>query len=271
MFTWVWLYLQKAIGYSWFARATEEMKQMRLALSLLLVVWSASVACTTPRSSTDPKGSANATVVSPEPVSTSGDTYWIVSVTLLNGGVEYSDVLQLPTDDTESVAAAVNAWGRGHGRMTNEKSIYPFTNSTDAQKWRSAKGSILRLDDLTRDDLIPRLCVGQQTATATDYWVIAVNNDIDRKYYVSSPLLLPEHSDKAISSAVSNWITGTGGRGLSVDDANTRKFANLGEAESFVSKSGMEHLDLTVQTLNKYLCANQPDESQPTPRPRPEH
>ena len=243
---------------------------MREILFLLVVLAFASSGCSTTGPTMARSGAAvnSATpVISPTPPR---DTYWIVSAATLIGTPYYSDVLQLPTDDKESVAAAVNAWGRGHGRMTGVESVYPFTSLDEAQKFRSEKGDVLHLD-VTSDDLIPRLCVVGPQARATDYWVISVKNDISRMHYISAPMLLPPHSEQAVSRAIFDWIMGTGGRGLSRDPANTRKFANIGDAEAFISKSGWEHLQLTAEMLNKYLCANQPDESQPTPKSQSRH
>jgi hypothetical protein len=252
---------------------------MRLILFLLIVFALVSSGCTTTGPAMAPSGAAvnsETPVISP---TQPGETYWIVSTSTLIGTPYYSGVLLHPTDDKETVAAAVNAWGRDHGQRTGVESVYPFSSSEEAQKFRSEKGGVdLKI---ARDDLIPRLCVGQSMASATDYWVISVEkteypvmspvDKVTKTNYISGPILLPPHSDKAVSRAVSNWIMGTGGRGLSNDDANTRKFAYLGDAEAFISKSGMQHLDLTAETVNKYLCANQPDESQPTPKSQPKH
>ena len=250
---------------------------MRLALFMLIFLGLACVACTTAGSAnrSEVPGNAVTPVLYPTPP---GETYWIVSTGTLIGTPYYSGVLQLPTDDKETVAAAVNAWGRKYGQRGGIDSVYPFSRSEEAEKFRSEKGDVVHLD-ITRNDLIPRLCVGTLEA-GTEYWVISIKTehlseippgwDSNTTYfgkatythYISSPLLLPEYSDKAIYRAVTDW-----GRGRE-DNANTRKFANVGDAEAFISKSGMEHLDLTAETLDKYLCANQPEESHPTPKPR---
>lgn len=250
---------------------------MRICL-FLVVIAIAAAACTTSRPSTDESvvSAQSATPVnSPTP---QRDTYWVIGAITLIGTPYLSDVIQLPTDDKEAVAAAANAWGRPHGRMTSQQGVYPFSSAAEAQKFKDEKGELLL--DITRDDLIPRLCTGTPEA-GTEYWLISITTEhlpvitqSDGNTYtakatythsISSPLLLPEHSDRAVYFAASIW---SGGH---VDEDNTRKFASLSEAEAFVAKSGMEHLDLTAETINTYLCANRPEELQPTPTPRSKH
>jgi len=253
---------------------------MRLILLIVGIFAIAAGACKTAGSSKDVSELPAQSVTPVNSSTPQHDTYWVIGAITLIGTPYLSDVIQLPTDDKEAVAAAANAWGRPHGRMTGRNAVYPFSSAAEAQKFKDQKGELLL--EITRDDLIPRLCVGAPEA-GTGYWVISIKTehlpeippgwDSNTTYFgkatythsISSPLLLSEHSDKAIYWAVGNWNRG------SVDEANTRKFASLSDAEAFVANSGMEHLDLTAETLNKYLCAIRPEESQPTPKPRTKH
>lgn len=255
---------------------------MRAYLFVVIVLALAAAACTTARPSTDVAVVAAQQVTPVQSPTPQHDTYWVIGAITLIGTPYLSDVIQLPTDDKEAVAAAATAWGASHGRITGKNDANPFASAAEAQKFKDQQGKLLL--EITRDDLMPRLCTGTPEP-GTEYWVIAAtredlhipvrspgdNNTYYSKatypHYISSPLLLPEHSNKAIYSAAGQWAWPS----TRVDEDNTRKFTTLSDAEAFVAKSGMEHLDLTAETLNKYLCANRPEELQPTPKPRRKH
>ncbi|MFL6373788.1 MAG: hypothetical protein ACJ73D_03890 [Pyrinomonadaceae bacterium] len=245
---------------------------MRPALLIIIaLVTIAAGGCTTARPSTDVTVVAAPAVTPVSSPTPPHDTYWIIGAMTLIGSGYRSNVIQLPTDDREAVSAAANAWGASHGRMTGKNDAYPFSSAAEAQKFKDEKGELLL--EITRDDLIPRLCTGTPEP-GTEYWVIAAtkedlhipvrspgdNNTYYGKatytHYISSPLLLPEHSTEAIYRAAAQSVD------LRLDEDNTRKFATLSDAEAFVAKTGMEHLELNPDTLNKYLCAWRPEELQ---------
>src|SRR3954451_6168741 len=133
-----------------FGGRMKRVDQVRPALFIVVLVAIAAAACTTARTTADPSGVAQQEppVNSPTP---QHDTYWIIGAITLIGTGYLSDVIQLPTDDKEAVAAAANAWGVPHGRMTGKNGVYPFSSAAEAQKYKDAKGE-LRLE-ITRDDL----------------------------------------------------------------------------------------------------------------------
>jgi hypothetical protein len=173
-----------------------------------------------------------------------------------------SEVCPLPVDDKESIAVAARAWGASHrGLMALEDSVHGFATQEEAEKFRREKRYIAL--ELNSAELSKYLCINHPSLPPTDYWVvIMIGNDGD---YISDVFPLPAYDDADIVAAAHNWGYG---KGFQIDDKGAYRFASQEEAEKFRREKGLPALRLSLESLNKYLCALKPSSSKADTPPK---
>jgi hypothetical protein len=184
-------------------------------------------------------------------------TYWVVVMWTLIGTGYMSKVCPLPTDDNESVAAAASAWGGSKGRMTSEGDVHGFATQEEAEKFRREKGYIEL--DLTSEELMKYLCIGQPQQPSKDYWVVVMFNagEPEKGNSISEVCHLPDYSSVNILAAADRWGSR---KGFTAFDGGAYKFPSREEAEVFRKSRGYLDLRLNANELIKYLNINQPSQ-----------
>ncbi|HEY0324135.1 MAG TPA: hypothetical protein VGC66_24530 [Pyrinomonadaceae bacterium] len=184
-------------------------------------------------------------------------TYWVVVMWTLIGTGYISEVCPLPVDDRESVAVAARAWGARHrGLMALEDSVYSFTSQEEAEKFRREKGYIAV--NLNAEELKKYLCIGQPSLPPTEYWVVIMSNG--EGDFMSEVFPLPAYDRVNISAAASNWGYG---KGFMTIEGGAHRFTSQEDAEKFRREKGLPELKLNVNSFKKYLCALQPNITNP--------
>jgi hypothetical protein len=140
--------------------------------------------------------------------------------------------------------------------MTLEDSVYSFTSQEEAEKFRREKGYISL--NLNAEELKKYLCIGQPSLPPTEYWVVIMTNG--EGDFISEVFPLPAYDRVNILAAADNWGYG---KGFSTDVRGAYKFTSQEDAEKFRREKGLPDLKLSVNSLKKYLCALQPNSTNP--------
>ena len=189
-------------------------------------------------------------------------TYWVVVMWTLIGTGYMSEVCPLPIDDKESIAVAARAWGASHrGLMTLDDSVYDFASQDAAEKFRQEKRYIAL--ELNSTELRKYLCIDQPSQPPTGYWVIIMLADDGA--HISDVFPLPAYDNANIVAAAHNWGYG---KGFDIDDKGAYRFTSQEEAENFRREKGLAALNLSLSSLNKYLCALKPSSSKADTAPK---
>lgn len=185
--------------------------------------------------------------------------YWLVVMLNMaepDKGNFISEVCPLPDYSSVNILAAADRWGSGKGFTAFDGGAYRFPSREDAEIFRKDRGySDLKLNAA---ELMKYLNVSQPSQPPTDYWLVVMSKD--KKQFISEVCPLPASDTVSILAAADNWGRS---KGFITTEAGTYRFIRQEDAEKFRGEKGLPYMNLSANSLQKFLCARQPLRSNP--------